>query len=48
MGSSSSIQDEIIKLPITQNVKPDWEYMENFMAALLSNEAYKLNQLLKL
>jgi hypothetical protein len=48
MGSSSSIQDEIIKLPITQSGKPDWEYMENFMSALLSMETYKLNQLLKL
>lgn len=48
MGSSSSIKDEIIKLPVTQDNKPDWGYMEKFMSDLLNTETDKLNQLSKL
>ncbi|TCK01820.1 type I restriction modification DNA specificity protein [Volucribacter psittacicida] len=48
MGSSSSIKDELIKLPATINGKPDWVYMEKFMSDLFSVETYKLSLLSKL
>ena len=39
MGSSNSIKQEKIKLPITANNEPDWEYMENYVKALYSRES---------
>ncbi|QOW61039.1 restriction endonuclease subunit S [Treponema pedis] len=38
MGSSESIKKEKIKLPVTKDGNPDWEYMESFIKRLYSRE----------
>lgn len=43
MGSSNSIKQERIKLPITANGKPDWNYMENYVRCLYSIEKARIS-----
>ncbi|HEM6502479.1 TPA: restriction endonuclease subunit S [Streptococcus suis] len=45
MGSSESIKKEKIKLPVTKDGNPDWEYMENFIKQLYSRERERVQVL---
>lgn len=47
MGSSNSIKQEKIKLPVTSCGRPDWEYMENYIKALYSRERERVSLLLQ-
>jgi putative N-6 DNA methylase len=38
MGSSESIKEEYIKLPVDINGEPDWEYMERYVKQLYARE----------
>ena len=36
MGNKDIVKEEIIKLPVDKNNKPDWQYMENYMKNIIS------------
>ena len=43
MGSSESIKEEYIKLPVDINGEPDWEYMERYVKQLYARERESSN-----
>ena len=36
MGNKDIVKEEIIKLPVDKNNKPDWQYMENYIQNMLN------------
>ena len=45
--SKELIDDEIIKLPATSDGKPDWDYMESYMKAVMEESEKSLENLKK-
>jgi len=42
------IKDEIIKLPVTPDGKPDWAYMEQYMWAVMDKQAHVIESLTRI
>lgn len=48
MGSKESIKNEIIMLPVTNDNKPDYEFMNQYIVAMKKNIVFKLSALNKI